>query len=56
MGESDDALNRAIAQTTERQIAANIEQWCIFRPFWEEATEAASATADSARDEREIAA
>ena len=49
----DYAMNVAIAATTERQIRDNIEQWCIFRPFWGEAAERASATAAS---EREIAA
>ena len=49
----DQALNAAIAATTQRQIAENIEQWCIFRPFWDDAPEAA-ATPSAAN--REIAA
>jgi lauroyl/myristoyl acyltransferase len=32
--ESADALNAAIAAATERHVAAHIDQWCIFRPFW----------------------
>jgi lauroyl/myristoyl acyltransferase len=47
------ALNAAIAQITERQIRDNIEQWCIFRPFWDEAADPVSTAAAS---EREIAA
>jgi KDO2-lipid IV(A) lauroyltransferase len=50
-----DALNCAIAATTQRQIRQNITQWCIFRPFWGDSAEAASA-ASSGADEREIAA
>jgi KDO2-lipid IV(A) lauroyltransferase len=49
----DVALNGAIAATTQRQILGNIEQWCIFRPFWDEVPEAAGAATAS---EREIAA
>jgi KDO2-lipid IV(A) lauroyltransferase len=30
-----DDLNRAIAATTERHIAGHVEQWCIFRSFWQ---------------------
>jgi len=47
------AMNVAIAATTQRQIRENIEQWCIFRPFWDEADEPATSAAAS---EREIAA
>ena len=50
-----DALNAAIAATTQRQIRENIEQWCIFRPFWDEAADETRAPAAEA-DEREIAA
>lgn len=32
---SAEALNVAIARTSERHIAAHVEQWCIFRPFFE---------------------
>jgi KDO2-lipid IV(A) lauroyltransferase len=28
-------LNVAIARTTERHIGAHVDQWCIFRPFFE---------------------
>jgi lauroyl/myristoyl acyltransferase len=52
--DTDAALNGAIAATTQRQIRENIRQWCIFRPFWDEAAE--SANADAQRDEREITA
>ena len=53
--ETADALNGAIAATTQRQIRENIEQWCIFRPFWGDAADSTSAiVADT--DEREIAA
>jgi lauroyl/myristoyl acyltransferase len=38
-------LNRAIAATTERHIAGHVEQWCIFRPFWQ-SPEPTNATAN----------
>ncbi len=53
--DSADALNGAIAATTQRQIRENIEQWCIFRPFWADAADAAQSHAVDA-DEREITA
>jgi KDO2-lipid IV(A) lauroyltransferase len=49
----EQALNAAIAATTQRQIFENIEQWCIFRPFWDGTPESAAATTAG---EREIAA
>lgn len=52
--ETADALNGAIAATTQRQIRANIEQWCIFREFWDDTADSASAVVADA-DEREIA-
>lgn len=54
--ETDEAINQAIATTTQRQIAENIEQWCIFRTFWDAADADATSAATSAADEREIAA
>ncbi len=51
--ESADALNLAIAQTTQRQIGENIGQWCIFRSFW---GEPADSTDGVAAGEREITA
>ncbi len=51
--ESADALNLAIAQTTQLQIRANLAQWCIFRSFW---GEPAASTDVVAAEEREIAA
>jgi KDO2-lipid IV(A) lauroyltransferase len=53
--ETADALNAAIATITQRQIRENIEQWCIFRPFWAETTDSTSAVVADA-DEREIPA
>jgi KDO2-lipid IV(A) lauroyltransferase len=46
-------LNLAIAATTQRQIRENIEQWCIFRPFWSDAADSANA---AVADASEIAA
>jgi KDO2-lipid IV(A) lauroyltransferase len=51
--DSADALNLAIAATTQRQIRANIDQWCIFRSFWSEPAESADR---SAPEEQEITA
>ncbi len=51
--DSADALNVAIAATTQRQILENIAQWCIFRSFWGEPAESAS---PGTAEEREIAA
>jgi hypothetical protein len=43
-----DALNVAIAVTTQRHIQEHLNQWCIFRPFWDEPTEVSgTALADS---------
>jgi KDO2-lipid IV(A) lauroyltransferase len=50
--DSADALNAAIAATTQRQIRENLEQWCIFRPFWPDGAESADV---AAAQEREIA-
>lgn len=51
--ESADALNLAIAATTQRQIRENIDQWCIFRSFWGEPAESSDL---AAAEEREITA
>ncbi len=50
--DSADALNVAIAATTQRQIRENLDQWCIFRSFWGEPAESppSSAAAEEARD------
>jgi len=53
---SEAELNLAIAAITQRQISENIEQWCIFRPFWDEVAADAGAPAAPAANEREIAA
>ena len=45
-----DALNRAIATTTERHIREHIEQWCIFRPFWTEPAVVLDAEAAASRE------
>jgi KDO2-lipid IV(A) lauroyltransferase len=41
-------VNVAVARTVERHIREHVDQWCIFRPFWEgppaEQTSAAAAT------------
>ena len=37
--DSADALNIAIAATTQRHIREHLDQWCIFRPFWAEPSE-----------------
>lgn len=44
-----DAINRAIAHTTERHIGEHLEQWCIFRRFWVARREAAEAIAAVSR-------
>ena len=49
----EQAINVAIAATTERKIRENIEQWCIFRPFWSAAPDT---TARRATNEREVIA
>ncbi len=55
--DTEDAMNRAIAATTERHIAENVEQWCIFRPFWDAAAGTdAAASRTAAQDERGVAA
>jgi KDO2-lipid IV(A) lauroyltransferase len=51
--ETADALNLAIASTTQRQIRENIDQWCIFRSFWGEPAESSER---AAAEEREITA
>jgi KDO2-lipid IV(A) lauroyltransferase len=46
------ALNAAIAVTAERHIRSHLDQWCIFRPFWDAAPEpegAPNAAADRVR-------
>jgi KDO2-lipid IV(A) lauroyltransferase len=48
--DSDAALNAAIAATTQRQIRENLDQWCIFRPFWDETAETAGAAAAQERE------
>jgi hypothetical protein len=50
--DTSDALNVAIAATTQRQIHENISQWCIFRSFWDEP---AQATDSTAAEKREVA-
>ena len=51
--DSAEALNAAIAATTQRQIRENLDQWCIFRPFWAESAEAQGSVSV---ENREIAA
>lgn len=51
--ESADALNVAIAATTQRHILEHLDQWCIFRPFWGEPKESDESVA---ADSREITA
>ena len=34
-------LHQAVARTAERHIRENLDQWCIFRPFWSEPAGAA---------------
>lgn len=43
------SMNRAIAAASERHIRAHVDQWCIFRPLWEEAPSAAAEPADDRR-------
>lgn len=45
-----DAINRAIAGTIERHVREHLEQWCIFRRFWSEATEAPPEVAAASRE------
>jgi lauroyl/myristoyl acyltransferase len=44
-----DALNAAVAATSERHIRAHLDQWCIFRPLWEPAAAAEPAPAAEGR-------
>jgi len=46
---STDALNAAVAATSERHIRAHLDQWCIFRPLWEPAAAADTAPAAEGR-------
>lgn len=48
--DTSDALNVAIAATTQRQIHENITQWCIFRSFWDEPAETADSTTAEKRE------
>ena len=43
------ALNAAVASTTERHIRDHLDQWCIFRPVWEEAPAESTLGAPAAR-------
>ena len=36
-------LHQAVAHVAERHIRENLDQWCIFRPFWSEPASAAEA-------------
>ncbi len=42
------ALNAAVAATAERHIRSHLDQWCIFRPLWENAPATAVAPAAAA--------
>lgn len=46
------ALNAAVAATTERHIRAHADQWCIFRPLWNQAPAHQEAPAAGARSIR----
>lgn len=48
--DSADALNAAIAATTQRQIRENLDQWCIFRPFWPDSVESPGVPAAHKRE------
>ena len=43
------ALVKAVASTSERHIREHLDQWCIFRPLWETAPDAAVEPARAAR-------
>lgn len=43
------ALVKAIAATSERHIREHLDQWCIFRPLWEEAQAPAPEPAGATR-------
>ena len=43
------SLVRAVADTSERHIREHIDQWCIFRPLWEDAPDAAIAPVPAGR-------
>jgi len=42
------ALNAEVAATAERHIREHLEQWCIFRPLWEEIPETAAQALEAA--------
>jgi KDO2-lipid IV(A) lauroyltransferase len=42
-------LNRKIASVTERHVREHLDQWCIFRPLWEDAPATAAERAAAAR-------
>jgi Kdo2-lipid IVA lauroyltransferase/acyltransferase len=48
--DSADALNLAIAATTQRHILEHLDQWCIFRSFWPEPSEVQDAAAAASRE------
>jgi len=48
--DSADALNVAIAATTQRHIQEHLDQWCIFRPFWDEPSELSSTVEAESRE------
>jgi KDO2-lipid IV(A) lauroyltransferase len=47
--ESVQAINAAVAHTVERHIREHVDQWCIFRPFWDGPPEADVAAAGATR-------
>ena len=46
------ALHQAVATAAERHIRDHVDQWCIFRPMWEPASQAASEPTAEARRAR----
>ncbi len=46
------ALSQAVATVTESHIRAHVDQWCIFRPLWEPAAQAAPEPAGERRSAR----
>jgi lauroyl/myristoyl acyltransferase len=48
--ENADAVNLAIARVTEGHIRAHLDQWCIFRQFWAETSEARAGAAAASRE------
>ena len=43
------AINGAVAHTVERHIREHLDQWCIFRPMWEGASQTEAAPAGAGR-------